>query len=80
MHIVMGLLGIVVLLVIAVLFSKNRKAINLRTVAGAFLLQASVPALVLLTTSGAGILKNISAGVQRLLTLPMPVSLFSLVH
>jgi len=67
MHIVMGLLGIVVLLVIAVLFSKNRKAINLRTVAGAFLLQASVPALVLLTTSGAGILKNISAGVQTVI-------------
>ena len=67
MHIVMGLLGTVVLLVIAVLFSKNRKAINLRTVAGAFLLQASVPALVLLTTSGAGILKSISAGVQTVI-------------
>lgn len=67
MHIVIGLLGIVVLLVIAVLFSKNRKAINLRTVAGAFLLQASVAALVLLTTSGAGILKSISAGVQTVI-------------
>ncbi len=67
MHIVMGLVGIIVLLVIAVLFSKNRKAINLRTVAGAFLLQAAVPALVLLTASGASILKNISVGVQTVI-------------
>ncbi len=63
----MGLIGIIVLLAIAVLFSKNRKAINLRTIGGAFALQAIVPALVLLTDSGASVLKSISAGVQTVI-------------
>ena len=67
MGILMGFVGIIVLLVIAVLFSKNRKAINLRTIAGAFALQAIVPALVLLTDSGATVLKSISAGVQTVI-------------
>lgn len=35
MQILMGLIGMVVLLAIAVLLSNNRKAINLRTVLGA---------------------------------------------
>lgn len=35
MQIIMGLIGMVVLLAIAVLLSSNRKAINLRTVLGA---------------------------------------------
>ena len=63
----MGFFGIFVLLAIAVLFSKNRKAINLRTIGGAFALQAIVPALVLLTDSGASVLKSISAGVQTVI-------------
>jgi CNT family concentrative nucleoside transporter len=67
MSILMGLFGIMVLLSIAVLFSKNRKAINLRTIGGAFALQAIVPALVLLTDSGASVLKSISAGVQTVI-------------
>jgi CNT family concentrative nucleoside transporter len=67
MSILMGLFGIIVLLSIAVLFSKNRKAINLRTIGGAFALQAIVPALVLLTDSGASVLKSISAGVQTVI-------------
>jgi len=67
MGILMGLVGIVILLAIAVLFSKNRKAINLRTIGGAFALQAIVPALVLLTDSGASVLKSISAGVQTVI-------------
>ena len=63
----MDLVGIIILLAIAVLFSKNRKAINLRTIGGAFALQAIVPALVLLTDSGASVLKSISAGVQTVI-------------
>ena len=35
-----GILGIIVILIIAVLFSSNRKAIHLRVVAAAFVLQA----------------------------------------
>ncbi len=67
MGILMGFVGILVLLAIAVLFSKNRKAINFRTIGGAFALQAIVPAFVLLTESGASILKSISAGVQTVI-------------
>ncbi len=67
MSILMGFVGILVLFAIAVLFSKNRKAINLRTIAGAFLLQAMVPAFVLLTSSGAAVLKSISSGVQSVI-------------
>ena len=67
MHILMGLVGMAVLLSIAVLFSSNRKAINLRTVGGALLLQSLVPAFVLLTDYGASVLKSISDGVQAVI-------------
>ena len=67
MQLIMSLVGIVVLLSIALIFSKNRKAIKLRTVVGALLLQAAIPAFVLLTSSGASILKSISSGVQSVI-------------
>jgi CNT family concentrative nucleoside transporter len=63
----MGLVGMAVLLSIAVLFSTNRKAINLRTIGGALLLQSLIPAFVLLTSSGASVLKSISDGVQAVI-------------
>jgi len=63
----MGLVGIVVLLLIAVLFSSNRKAINLRTIGGALLLQALIPAIVLMTSWGASALQGISDGVQAVI-------------
>ena len=47
MGILGSILGIVVLLVIAVLFSNNRKAINLRTVLGALAIQIGFAALIL---------------------------------
>ncbi|MDQ6579159.1 MAG: Na+ dependent nucleoside transporter N-terminal domain-containing protein, partial [Haemophilus parainfluenzae] len=47
MGILGSVLGIVVLLVIAVLFSNNRKAINLRTVLGALAIQIGFAALIL---------------------------------
>ncbi len=64
MQSLMGLVGVVSLILVAVIFSSNRKAINLRTVGGAFLLQAAIPAFVIFTQSGATVLKNISAAVQ----------------
>jgi len=67
MQVLMGLGGMAILLAIAVLFSSNRKAISLRTVGGALFLQALIPALVLLTDSGASILKGISDGVQAVI-------------
>lgn len=63
----MGLVGIAVLILIAIIFSSNRKAINLRTVGGAFALQAAIAAFVILTSSGAGILQTISNGVQAVI-------------
>lgn len=66
-QLVMGLLGIVSLLLVAVLFSSDRKAINLRTVGGAFALQAAVPAFVLFTPFGANVLRGASKGVQAVI-------------
>ena len=67
MSIVMGFVGIAALILIAVIFSSDRKAINLRTVGGAFALQAAIAAFVILTSSGAGILQTISNGVQAVI-------------
>jgi len=67
MHVVMGLVGILSLITIAVLFSSNRKAINLRTVGGAFAIQALIPAIVIFTDSGASILGSVSTGVQTVI-------------
>jgi len=67
MQIIMGLIGIASLIVIAVLFSSNRKAINLRTVGGAFALQALIPAIVIFTDSGAAILGGMSSAVQTVI-------------
>ena len=64
MQIVMGLVGIISLILIAIIFSSNRKAINLRTVGGAFAIQAAIAAFVILTPFGATILQTVSAGVQ----------------
>ena len=52
MGILGSVLGIVVLLIIAVLFSNNRKAINLRTVLGALAIQIGFAALILYVPYG----------------------------
>ena len=67
MHILIGLAGMAVLMGIALLFSTNRRAIKLRTIGGALALQAAVPAFVLLTDSGATVLKGVSDGVQTII-------------
>ena len=67
MNILMGLVGMAVLMSIALLFSTNRKAINLRTIGGALALQTLIPAIVLLTPWGASALKSISNGVQAVI-------------
>lgn len=67
MHIVMGFVGIASLILIAVIFSSNRKAINLRTVGGAFIIQAMIPAFVIFTSSGATVLETITNGVQAVI-------------
>lgn len=62
-----GLIGIGVLLVIAFLLSDNRKAINKRTVGGAFAIQAGFAALVLYVPLGKEILEKMAFGVQRVI-------------
>ncbi len=64
MHIIMGLVGVISLLLIAFLFSKNKKSINIRTVGGAFAIQAIIPAFVIFTPWGASFLQGISGAVQ----------------
>ncbi|ROP59907.1 CNT family concentrative nucleoside transporter [Enterobacter sp. BIGb0383] len=67
MQIVMGLVGMVVLLAIALLLSSNRKAINLRTVLGAWLIQLGIGALILYVPAGRQLLMAISAGVANVI-------------
>ena len=58
-----GIVGIVVLLGIAVAFSSNRKAINLRIVGAAFALQAAIAAFVIYSDWGRGMIDTLSNGV-----------------
>ncbi|WDE12123.1 NupC/NupG family nucleoside CNT transporter [Thalassomonas haliotis] len=60
----MGILGIVTLIILAVLMSAKREAINVRTVSWAFFLQAGFAAFVLYLPFGQELLSSISAGVQ----------------
>ncbi len=55
-----GIFGIIVILGIAVAFSSNRKAINLRVVGAAFALQAAIAAIVLYWTGGQEAILNLS--------------------
>ena len=67
MQLLMGLVGIAALLLVAVIFSNNRQAINPRTVFGALLLQAAIPAFVIFTASGADVLGGVATGVQAVI-------------
>lgn len=62
-----GILGIIVILGIAVLFSSNRKAINLRIVGAAFVLQAVIAVFVLYFDAGRAAIRGLSAGVLAII-------------
>ena len=62
-----GLAGMAVIIGIAVLFSSNRKAINLRVVGAAFALQVSVAAFVLYVDAGKRAIESLSIGVQAVI-------------
>ncbi len=62
-----GLAGIVVILAIAVLFSSNRKAINLRIVGAAFALQVVVATIVLYWDKGRAGIAWLSNGVMAVI-------------
>jgi len=63
----MSLVGMLVLLAIAVLLSNNRKAINLRTVGGAFAIQFALGAFVLYVPWGRDLLAGFSNGVSNVI-------------
>ena len=67
MTVIMSLVGMVVLVGIAFAASHNRKAIQLRTVLGAFAIQLFFGAFVLYIPSGKSLLIAISSGVQRVI-------------
>ncbi len=63
----LGIAGIAVIILIAVVFSSNRRAIRLRVVAAAFGLQALIAFLVLRTSGGRNVIQGMSDGVSSLL-------------
>ena len=67
MGILGSVLGIVVLLIIAVLFSNNRKAINLRTVLGALAIQIGFAALILYVPFGRDALQATANSVSNVI-------------
>lgn len=67
MQLIMSLVGMAALIFIAVLFSTNRRAIKLRTVIGAFLIQIGIGALVLYVPMGRKVLLAISDAVSNVI-------------
>ena len=67
MQIVMSLIGVATIFVMAYLISNNRRSINRRTVAIAFVLQASIGALVLFVPAGSAALDIVVRGVQSVI-------------
>ena len=66
MNIIWGLMGIIVVLGIALIFSNNRKAINLRTILGGLAIQFIFAFAVLKWETGKLALKQLSLGVNEI--------------
>jgi CNT family concentrative nucleoside transporter len=62
-----GILGIIAILAIALAFSSNRKAINLRIVGAAFALQVVIAAIVLFWDRGQAFIATLSKGVLAII-------------
>ncbi|MFB9867054.1 NupC/NupG family nucleoside CNT transporter [Vreelandella sulfidaeris] len=67
MTLLMSLVGMITLVIIALIFSYDRKSIRLRTVLGAFAIQAGIGAFVLYVPFGQAVLQAISSGVSQIL-------------
>ncbi|WP_280547343.1 MULTISPECIES: NupC/NupG family nucleoside CNT transporter [unclassified Halomonas] len=65
MTLLMSLVGMMTLIAIALIFSSNRRAIRLRTVGGAFAIQASIGAFVLYVPAGQTVLATVSDAVSQ---------------
>ena len=68
MNQLLGLAGVAAIILIAVVFSSNRKAIRLRIVGAAFALQAVIAFLVIRTSGGRAVIQGMSDGVASLLS------------
>ena len=67
MQVVMSLVGIATIFSIALLLSSNRRAINIRTISMAFLVQTVIGALVLFVPAGGLVLDKVVKGVQTVI-------------
>ena len=67
MHLLIGLAGILLILAIAIALSSDRRAIRLRVVGAAFLLQAGIALMVLYVPAGRAVIAGMSKGVSNLL-------------
>ncbi|MFS1562772.1 MAG: NupC/NupG family nucleoside CNT transporter [Candidatus Arsenophonus phytopathogenicus] len=67
MQLIMSLLGMVVLIFIAIIFSSNRRAIKFRTVSGAFVIQMAIGAFVLYIPAGRRTLETVSDAVSSVI-------------
>lgn len=67
MEILMSLVGMAVLILVGIMLSNNRKAINIRTVVGAFLIQICIGVLALYVPLGRQVLASITSGVGNVI-------------
>ncbi|MFU0789703.1 MAG: NupC/NupG family nucleoside CNT transporter [Virgibacillus proomii] len=67
MQIIWGIFGVLFLLGLAFLLSKDKKAINVRTIAGALIIQVVFAFIVLKWETGKNILGSVAAFVQRII-------------
>ncbi|MDR5609370.1 MULTISPECIES: NupC/NupG family nucleoside CNT transporter [unclassified Arsenophonus] len=67
MQLIMSLLGMVVLIFIAIIFSSNRRAIKFRTVFGAFVIQMAIGTFVLYIPAGRRTLETVSDAVSSVI-------------
>ncbi|ADM40558.1 putative nucleoside transporter [Edwardsiella piscicida C07-087] len=67
MQLLMGVVGMVTLILLGVLLSNNRRAIRVRTVAGAFAVQVCLGAFVLYVPAGRDMLGAMSTGVANVI-------------
>lgn len=67
MQLIMSLLGMLVLIFIAIIFSSNRRAIKFRTVFGAFVIQTAMGAFVLYVPAGRRTLETVSDAVSSVI-------------
>ncbi|AIJ08685.1 Nucleoside permease NupC [Edwardsiella anguillarum] len=67
MQLLMGVVGMVTLILLGVLLSNNRRAIRVRTVAGAFVVQVCLGAFVLYVPAGRDMLGAMSTGVANVI-------------